>query len=198
MLHWFHCILTCIFTNTSQLCLQRLSCVNDPQHEHEHISPHTTAAPPLTSDPPVKKELLMRLNDGDTATCLDLAHVDHYTWLKDISLWEPEPQDDCWLKGLLIRMPLPGQTKTSFNVSISGHRLVCANSHFQVIMRPDASRDCLLAGQYNRCELSGPVDGVGFVNCSASCTCAGGDCKYVLTQMLRRYDDWKLCEIKIE
>ena len=140
----------------------------------------------------------MRLNDGDPATCLDLAHVDHYTWLKDISLWEPEPQDDCWLKGLVIKSPVPGEIRKSFKVSISGHRLVCAKSHFQVIIRPGWSNKCMLAGQYNRCELSGPVDGVGFVTCAASCTCEGSECKFVFTQMLHQYNDWKLCEIKLE
>ncbi|KAI0235561.1 hypothetical protein LSAT2_013908, partial [Lamellibrachia satsuma] len=158
------------------------------------------ATPHLTATPAVKKELLMRLNDADNATCLDLAHTDHYTFETSSSGWFPEPQHDCWIPGLVIKACLPNKGKTPVTIKITGHRLVCSASHFRVLVKQHALPDCVVAGKYDLCELSGPTepDPEGLTTCAATCVCEGNDCRHVTIQIPKKYEDWEICEISIE
>ena len=141
---------------------------------------------PPQADPPVQKELLMRLNDGDTATCLDLAHVDHYTFVATDDCWLPSPQDTCFLSGLAIKTRVPKKTKSLITVSITGHGLVCKVSQFDVLLRQQIGLGCAAAGEYRSCKLTGPVvsNPVGLTTCVATCVCEGDTCAHVTVYVL--------------
>ena len=158
------------------------------------------ATPHLTAAPAVKKELLMRLNDADNATCLDLAHTDHYTFETSSRVWFPQPQHNCWLPGLVIKACLLNKSKTPVTIRITGHRLVCSESHFRVMVKQHALPDCVVAGKYDLCKLSGHAesDPVGLTTCAATCVCEGDDCSHVTIQIPRKHEDWEICEISIE
>ena len=142
----------------------------------------------------------MRLIDEDNATCLELAYTDHYTLVTSSSRWVPQTQQKCWLPGFTIKASTPNQTETSFTVRIIGHRLVCADSHFDVSMRQQIWPACAIAGVYRRCRLSGPTesDTEGLITCVATCVCEGDDCKHVTIHVPRKYEGWKICEINVD
>ena len=121
------------------------------------LLPSCVVSPPPQADPPVKKELLVRLTDGDTATCLDLAHVDRYTFVASIKSWFPAPQDKCLLQGLVFKAPVSNKVKSPYTVIIDGHGLVCSASHIVVSMRQKMLPGCAISGEYRRCKLTGPV-----------------------------------------
>ncbi|KAI0223705.1 hypothetical protein LSAT2_025153 [Lamellibrachia satsuma] len=157
--------------------------------------------PDLTkTDPPVEMELRTRLIDENNATCLELAHTDHYTLVTSSSRWVPQTQHKCWLPGLTIKASTPNQTDMSFTVRITGHRLVCAESHFNVSMRQQIWPTCAIAGVYRRCKLSGPAQShtEGLITCVATCVCEGDDCKHVTIHVPRKYEGWKICEINVD
>ena len=156
--------------------------------------------PPLHADPPVKKELLVRLNDGDTATCLDLAQVDHYTFVASIKRWFPPPQDKCLLPGLIFKASVSNKVKSPYTVRIFGHGLVCSDSHIVVSMRQKIVTGCAISGEYRRCKLTGPVvsNPVGLTTCVATCVCEGDDCAHVTVYLPTKYDAWKICEIHVD
>ena len=148
-------------------------------------------------DPPAKMEVMRRLNDADTDTCLSLASTDMYTFSAVSKRWSLPPRDSCWFEGLVIQTHIPGQLKASFTVRITGHGLVCANSHFSVMVRRTKSPPCPTAGKYYECTLSG-VDHGGLTTCVAKCLCDGKDCKHATILIPEMYEDWNICEIKIE
>ena len=157
------------------------------------------ATPHLTAAPAVKKELLMRFNDADNATCLDLAHTDHYTFETSSSCWFPEPQHDCWIPGLVIKACLPNKGKTPVTIRITGHRLVCSESHFRVIVKQHALPDCVVAGKYDLCKLSVQAESnpEGLTTCAATCVCEGVDGRHVTIHIPKMYEDWKICELPV-
>ena len=159
-----------------------------------------TGPPPPQAEPPVKKELLMRLIDGDTATCLDLARVDHYTFVASNDCWLPSPQDTCFLTGLAIKARVPKIKKSLFTVTITGYGLVCKVSHFDVLMRQQIGLGCAAAGEYRSCKLTGPVvsNPIELTTCVATCVCEGDDCAHVTIHLPMKYDACKICEISVE
>ena len=161
------------------------------------LLPSFVGSPTPQADPPVKKELLVRVNDGDTATCLDLAHVDHYTFVPSTKGWFPPPQDKCLLPGLLFKARVVSYGSLLYTVRIVGHGLVCSASHIIVSMRQKIVPGCAISGEYRRCKLTGPVvsNPVGLTTCVATCVCEGDDCAHVSIHLPVKYDAWKICEI---
>ena len=159
-----------------------------------------TGPPPPQADPPVQKELLKRLNDGDTATCLDLAHVDHYTFVATNDCWLPSPQDKCLLPGLIFKASVSNKVKSPYTFRIVGNGLVCSGSHIGVSMRQMIVPGCAISGEYRSCKLTGPVvsNPVGLTTCVATCVCEGDDCAHVTIHLPMKYDAWKICEISVE
>ena len=148
-------------------------------------------------DPPVKIELMRRLNDANTDTCLSLSSTDMYTFSALSKRWNLPFRDMCWFEGLAIQVHVPDQLKASFSVRITGHGLVCANSHFSVLVRRKTSPPCPTAGEYNECSLSG-VDHGGLSTCVAKCLREGKDCKHATIHIPEMHEDWKICEITVE
>ena len=72
-------------------------------------------------NPPVKMELMRRLNDANTDTCLSLASTDMYTFSAVSKRWNMPFTDMCWFEGLVIQVQVPDQLKASFTVRITGH-----------------------------------------------------------------------------
>ena len=130
-------------------------------------------------DPPVNMDVMRRLNDANIDTCLSLASTDMYKFSALSSSWIPEPQDICWFEGLVIQTHVPDQLNASFTIRITGHDLVCDNSHFTVMVRLAKSPLCPAAGEYTPCTLSGVDDG-GLTTCVAKCLCDGKDCKHAI------------------
>ena len=148
------------------------------------------------TDPPVGEELLMRVIDKDNSTCLELAHTDHYTFEGS---WIPQPQYECWLPGFVIKTTTPNN-KTSFTVRITGHRLVCSESHFTVAMRQQIWPVYAITKEYRACKLSvqAESDPDGLTTCATTCECEGDDCRHVHFHLPTKYEDWKICEINVE
>ena len=166
-----------------------------------------TEPSPPRSDPPMLWDLLKRLTDNDSDTCLDLLHAKYYTFKASDSHWEPKPQDNCWMKGLAIKVDVPNGIKTAFSVAITGYQLVCAESEFRVNVRRQKGNTagCAIAGEYDLYKFSGPaVSGEkDLVTCTASCLCAGNDCSHAtieipIIKIPGKFDDWKICEITVK
>ncbi|KAK2162780.1 hypothetical protein NP493_1489g00022 [Ridgeia piscesae] len=154
-----------------------------------------TADPVL--DPPVPTEVMRRLIDANTDTCLSLASTDMYTFSAVSKRWNLPPRDTCWFEGLVIQTYVPRKLTASFTVRIIGHGLVCANSHFSVMVRSMKSPPCPTAGKYFECALSG-FDHGGLTTCVAKCLCDGKDCKHATIHIPEMHEDWDICEITIE
>ncbi|KAK2184233.1 hypothetical protein NP493_275g00009 [Ridgeia piscesae] len=148
-------------------------------------------------DPPVNMDVMRRLNDANNDTCLSLASTDMYKFSALSSSWIPEPQDVCWFEGLVIQTHVPDQLKASYTIRLTGHSLVCDNSHFTVMVRLATSPLCPAAGEYTTCTLSGVDDG-GLTTCVAKCRCDGKDCKHAIIHIPEMQEDWKICEISVE
>ena len=148
-------------------------------------------------NPPVKMELMRRLNDANTDTCLALASTDMYTFSALSKRWNLPFTDMCWFEGLVIQVQVPDQLKASFTVRITGHGLVCANSHFAVMVRRVKSSPCPTAGRYYECTLSG-VDNGGLTSCLAKCLCDGKDCTHATIHIPEMHEDWEICEISVD
>ena len=148
-------------------------------------------------DPPVNMDVMRRLNDANTDTCLSLASADMYTFSALSSGWIPQPQDVCWFEGLAIQTHVPDQLKASFTIILTGHGLVCDNSHFNVMVRVTKSPLCPAAGEYIPCSLSGVGHG-GLTTCVAKCLCDGKDCKHATIHIPKMHEDWNICEITVE
>ena len=140
---------------------------------------------------------MRRLNDANTDTCLSLASTDMYTFSTLSKRWNLSSRDMCWFEGLVIQTQIPDQLKASFTVRITGHGLVCANSHFAVMIRRIQSPPCPTAGKYYECNMSG-VDQRGLTTCVAKCLCDGKDCKHATIHIPERHEDWEICEISVE
>ena len=149
-------------------------------------------------DPPVKKEMSVRLTDANNEICLALRDTDHYTFDASTSRWVPHPQHKCWMSGLVIKMCVPDKLKTSFTVTITGHRLACSSSYFKVAMRQTKSPKCEFAGKYNICKWSGVVESGGLTMCVAECLCEGDDCHHVTIHIPKLYAEWEICEIVVK
>ena len=156
------------------------------------------SAPPVL-DPPAKMQRSARLNDGNNDTCLSLASIDMYTFSTLSKKWNPQPQYVCLLSGLVIKKFVPDKLKASFTVSITGHGLVCADTHFAVAVRQAKWPSCEHAGLYRRCKMSRAVDSVtgGLITCVADCLCHGDDCKHATIHIPEKHEDWRICEIAI-
>ena len=142
-------------------------------------------------------EVMRRLNDANTDTCLSLASTDMYTFSALSGGWSPQPQDSCWFEGLVIQTHVPDQLNASFTVRITGHWLVCDNFHIEVMVQLTQSPLCQAAGEYIPCSLSG-VDHGGLTTCVAKCVCEGNDCKHATIHIPEMHEDWKICEITVE
>ena len=139
----------------------------------------------------------MRLDDADSATCLDLTHIDHCTFETSSSGWFQEPQHDCGIAGLVIVVSLPNKAKTPVTDKITGHRLVCSESHFRVIVGQHTLPDCVVAGKYDLCKPGGPTESEGLITYAATCVCEGDDCRHVTIQIPKTHEDWKICELPV-
>ena len=148
-------------------------------------------------DPPVNMDVMRRLNDANTDTCLSLASTDMYKFSALSNGWIPEPQDVCWLQGLVIQTHVPNQLKASFTIRLTGHGLVCDNSHIEMRVRLTKSPLCPVAGEFTTCTLSG-IDHGGLTTCVAKCLCDGKDCKHATVHIPKMHEDWKICEITLE
>ena len=142
-------------------------------------------------------EVMRRLDDTNTDTCLSLASTDMYTFSALSGGWSPQPQDSCWFDGLVIQTQVPDQLKASFTVRITGHGLVCDISHIELVVQLTKSPLCSAAGEYTTCTLSG-VDHGGLTTCMAKCLCDGKDCKLATIHIQEMHEDWKICEITVE
>ena len=142
-------------------------------------------------------ELMRRLNDANTDTCLSLASTDMYTFSALSGVWIPQPQDSCWFEGLVIQTHVPDQLKASFTVRITGQWLVCDHSYLAVMVRVTKGSLCPVAAEYIPCTLSG-VDHGGLTTCVAKCLCDGKDCKHATIHIPEMHEDWKICEITVE
>ena len=142
-------------------------------------------------------EVMRRLNDAITDTCLSLASTDMYTFSALSGGWSPPPQDICWFEGLVIQAQVPDQLMASFTVRITGHGLVCDISHFEVMVRLTNGSLCPLAGEYTTCPMSS-VDHGGLTTCLAKCLCDGKDCKHATIHIPEMHENWKICEITVE
>ena len=148
-------------------------------------------------DPPVTMEVMRRLNDANTDTCLSLASTDMYTYSTLSKRWSLPSRNMCWFDGLRIQAQVPDKLKASFTVRITGHGLICDNVHCAVMVRLTKSPPCPIAGAYYPCTLSG-VDQGGLTTCVAKCLCDGKDCKHATILIPEKYEDWKICEITVE
>ena len=148
-------------------------------------------------DPPVTMEVMRRLNDANTDTCLSLASTEMHTFSAVSKRWSLPSRDMCWFDGLAIQAQVPDQMKASFTVRITGHRLVCANSHITVIVRRIKSPPCPTAGLYYECTLSVFEHG-GLTSCLAKCLCDGKDCRHATIHIPEMHEDWEICEISVE
>ena len=142
-------------------------------------------------------ELMRRLNDANTDTCLSLASTDMYTFSALSGRWSPQPQNSCWFEGLVIQTPVADQLKASFTVRVTGHGLVCDNSLIAVMVRVTTGPFCPLAGEYIPCTLSG-VDHGGLTTCVAKCRCDGKDCEQATIHIPEMHENWKICEINVD
>ncbi|KAI0234890.1 hypothetical protein LSAT2_014709, partial [Lamellibrachia satsuma] len=118
-------------------------------------------------NPPVTTEMSVRLNDANNETCLALTDADYYSFDAGASYWTPEPQTQCWLPGLIIKRCVPDRIKTSFTVAITGHRLICSTSYFQVTVQQTTLPDCDIAGRYIDCEWGVAVESGALTTCVA-------------------------------
>ncbi|KAK2160838.1 hypothetical protein NP493_1623g00036 [Ridgeia piscesae] len=148
-------------------------------------------------NPPVTTEVMRRLIDANTDTCLSLASTDMYTFSALSNRWNLPFIDMCWFEGLVIQAHVPYHLKASFTVRITGHGLVCDNSYITVMVRRKKSPPCPTAGEYYECKLS-RVDHGGLTTCVAKCLCEGKDCKRATIQIPEMHEDWDICEISVE
>lgn len=151
-------------------------------------------------DPPAKAEVYVHLNDTNNDTFMSLASTDMYMFSTLSKKWYPQPQHACLLSGLVIKKCVPDKLKATFTVSITGHGLVCANTHFAVAVRQAKWPSCEHAGLYRRCKMNRAVDSVtdGLITCVAECFCGGEDCKHATIHIPAKHVDWRICEITVE
>ena len=142
-------------------------------------------------------ELMRRLNDANTDTCLSLSSSDMYTFSALSKRWSLPPREMCWFEGLVIQAQVPDKLKVSFTVRITGHGLVCDSSYITVMIRRKKSSPCPTAGEYYECTLS-VIDHGGLTTCVAKCLCDGKDCKHAIIHIPEMHEDWKICEITVE
>ena len=146
-------------------------------------------------DPPVEKEVSVRLTDANNETCMALRDTDYYTFDATACQWLPQAQHECWMPGLVIKKCVPDKLK-SFTVTITGHHLECSYSHFTVRMRYTKSSECEFTGKY--CKWSGAVESGGLTTCVAVCLCEGDDCGHVTIHIPKLYAEWEICEIVVK
>ena len=159
-----------------------------------------TAAPPEL-DPPVSKDVSMRLVDENNDTCLVLDDMEMYTFSPSTNQWLPQPQNACWRSGLVIKTRVPRSIDASFKVTLTGHRLVCSKPHITVMTRRKKLPNCgLVSGNYHICRLSGVTapEAGGLTTCVAECQYTQNKTKYVITEIPNKNEGWKLCELTIE
>ena len=141
----------------------------------------------------------MTLVDANNDTCLVLEDVSMYAFSPSMSQWLPQPQNECWRSGLVIKHRVPGNIHASFTVRITGHRLVCFMSHLKVMTRSTELSDCgLVSG--NVCKLSGVRESEpgGMTACVAACQYKENKTKFVTVEVPNKHEGWKLCELSIE
>ena len=132
----------------------------------------------------------MSLIDANNDTCLILEDTEMYTFSPSTSQWVPRPQNACWRSGLVIKTAVPATIHASFTVT--GHRLVCSNSHLKVMTRHTKLSDCgLVSGNYHICVLSGVAEQEtgGLTSCVAACEYTEKKTKYVTIEIPNRFAD---------
>ena len=152
-------------------------------------------------DPPVTKDVSIRLIDANNDTCLILEDTDMYTFSSSMGQWLPQPKNECWRSGLVIKSRVPGNISTSFAVRITGHRLVCSMSHLKIMTRHTDLSNCgLVSGNYHMCKLTGDTkpDPGSLTTCVAECQFTKNKTKYVIVEIPNKHEGWKLCEISIK
>ena len=140
----------------------------------------------------------MTLVDTNYDTCLVLEDVEMYTFSSSMSQWLPQPQNECWKSGLVIKHRVPGNIHASFTVRVTGHRLVCSISHLKIMTRSTELSDCgLVSG--NICKLSevSQSEPGSLTTCVAACHYKSEKSNYVTIEIPRRHNGWKLCELSI-
>ena len=150
--------------------------------------------------PPANMEHSVHLHDDNNDTCLSLESTDMYTFSALSMQWIPESLDSCWMPGLAIKLCVPAKLNASFTVSITGHGLVCADNHFEVMGQRTKEPACGVAGEYLGCKLSEAVGSGtgGLMTCLAECLCEKDGCKQATIQIPNKHDDWKICEINVK
>ena len=150
-------------------------------------------------DPPVSNAVSMTLVDANNDTFLVLEDVAMYAFSSSMSQWLPQPQNECWRSGLVIKHHVPRHIHASFTVRITGHRLVCSISHLKVMTRSTELSDCgLVSGSV--CKLSGVSESEpgSLTTCVAVCQYKERKTKFVTVEIPNKHEGWKLCELSIE
>ena len=133
-------------------------------------------------------EVSLSLVDATNDTCLILDDVDVYIFLSSMSQWLPQPQNECWRSGLVIKDRVPGNIHGSFTVRITGHRLVCSMSHLKVMTRSTELSDCgLVSGSV--CKLSGVTGSAlgSLTTCVAACEHKENKSKYITIEIPKKW-----------
>ncbi|KAK2170060.1 hypothetical protein NP493_1165g01074 [Ridgeia piscesae] len=164
-----------------------------------HTTDNLVESTGLELDPPMSLVKSAQLVDANDDTCVALTVSAMYVY--SVGLWNPQPQGKCWFPGLTIKRRVPESIKASFTVTITGRRLVCSTSHFEVFLRRSKWSECELSGKYHRCLLvSGPATtgNEALITCAATCECIGNDCEHVTVNIQTLQESWELCEIGIK
>ena len=152
-------------------------------------------------DPPVTRDVSIRLIDANNDTCLIMKDTDMYTFSSSMGQWLPQPRNACWRSGLVIKSRVPDNIYASFTVKITGHRLVCSMSHLKIMTRHTDLSNCgLVSGSYHICKLSGDtgLNPASLTTCVAECQFTKNKTKYVIVEIPNKHEGWKLCEISIK
>ena len=149
-------------------------------------------------EPPIKPEMLGRLSDDNSETCLSLADTDMYTFQGDSGRWFPRPRSKCWLPGIVINKRVPDINNKLFAVTIVGRHLECSLPLFEVSMRWKKKPGCEFVGAYRTCDWGEVVQSDGMTTCKATCECDGEDCNHVTINIFEIRPEWQVCEIYVE
>ena len=152
-------------------------------------------------DPPVTIDTAMRLVDANDDTCLILEDTEMYAFSSSMGQWLPQPKNECWRSGLVIKSRVPGNIYASFTFRITGYRLVCSMSHLKIMTRHTDLSSCgLVSGNYHMCKLSEvpKPNPASLTTCVAECQFTKNKPKYVIVEIPNKHEGWKLCEISIK
>ena len=105
-------------------------------------------------DPPVSKDVSIRLIDANNDTCLIMKDTDMYTFSSTMGQWLPQPKNACWRSGLVIKTRVLDNITATFRVKITGHQLACSTPHIKIMTTYTDLSECgLVSGSYHICKL---------------------------------------------